>query len=35
MRDEVKKIPDGYHIITPYIVLDDAAGAFEFYKKSL
>ena len=30
----VKKIPDGYHSVTPYIVLDDAAGAVEFYKKA-
>lgn len=28
----VKPIPDGYHSVTPYLVVDDAAGAIEFYK---
>jgi PhnB protein len=31
----VKPIPDGYHSVTPYLVLDDAAAALEFYKKAL
>ena len=30
----VKPIPDGYHSATPHIVLDDCAGALEFYKKA-
>ena len=30
----VKPIPDGYHSITPYLVLDGAASAIEFYKKT-
>ena len=30
----VKPIPDGYHTITPYIILDDAAKAIEFYQKA-
>ena len=30
----VKPIPDGYHTITPYIVLDDTAKAIEFYQKA-
>ena len=34
MSKDVKKIPDGYHTVTPYIVLDDAAGAIEFYKRA-
>lgn len=34
MSNTVKKIPDGYHTVTPYIVLDDAPGAIEFYKKA-
>ncbi len=34
MGTTTKPIPDGYHTITPYIVLDDAAGAIEFYKKA-
>lgn len=27
----VKPIPDGYHTVTPYLVVDDAAKAIEFY----
>jgi PhnB protein len=30
----VKPIPDGYHTATPYLIVDDAAGAIEFYKKA-
>jgi PhnB protein len=30
----VKPIPDGYHSVTPYLIVDDAAGAIEFYKKA-
>ena len=30
----VKPIPDGYHTVTPYLIVDDAAGAIEFYKKA-
>jgi len=28
----VKPIPEGYHSITPYLVVDDAERAIEFYK---
>jgi len=31
----VKPIPAGYHSVTPYLILDDAARALEFYKKAL
>ena len=31
----VKPIPDGYHSVTPYLILDDAARALEFYKQAL
>ena len=31
----VKKIPDGYHTITPQLAIDGAAKAIEFYKKAL
>lgn len=31
----VKPIPDGYHSVTPYLILDDATRALEFYKKAL
>jgi PhnB protein len=30
----VKPIPDGYHTITPYLFVDGAAKALEFYKKA-
>jgi len=28
----VKPIPEGYHTVTPYLALDDAAAAIEYYK---
>jgi PhnB protein len=31
----VKPIPDGYHTVTPYLIVDDAAKALDFYKKAL
>jgi PhnB protein len=30
----VKPIPEGYHSVTPYLALDDASTAIEFYKKA-
>jgi PhnB protein len=30
----VKAIPDGYHSVTPYLVVDGAAKALEFYQKA-
>lgn len=30
----VKPIPDGYHTATPYLVVQGAANAIEFYKKA-
>jgi PhnB protein len=30
----VKPIPEGYHSVTPYLALDDAAAAIEYYKKA-
>jgi PhnB protein len=32
--DMVKPIPDGYHSITPYLVVDDAKAAIDFYKRA-
>ncbi len=29
----VKPIPDGYHAVTPYLVVEGAAKAIDFYKK--
>src|SRR5688572_26700584 len=31
----VKAIPDGYHAVMPYLIVDDAARAIEFYKTVL
>ena len=30
----VKPIPDGYHTITPYLIVQGAAAAIDFYKKA-
>ena len=30
----VKPIPDGYHSITPYLVVDDAKAAIDFYARA-
>jgi PhnB protein len=30
----IKAIPDGYHSITPYLMVDGAAGAIAFYKEA-
>ena len=30
----IKAIPDGYHSITPYLMMDGAAGAIAFYKEA-
>lgn len=29
-----KAIPDGYHSITPYLIVDDAGKALQFYKEA-
>jgi len=34
MTSKVSPIPAGYHTITPYLIMKDAAGALEFYKKA-
>src|SRR3954469_10647672 len=31
---DVKPIPDGYHSLTPYLVIDGAVDAMEYYKKA-
>lgn len=33
MAAQVKKIPEGYHSVTPYLVVADAARAIDFYKQ--
>jgi PhnB protein len=30
----VKPIPEGYHSVTPYVIVDDATRALEFYKSA-
>ena len=34
MSDKVKPIPDGYGTVTPYLIVDGAARAIEFYKQA-
>ncbi len=31
---KVKPIPDGYHTVTPYLIIKGAAKALDFYKKA-
>lgn len=31
MAPSIKPIPDGYHTVTPYLILKDAAKALQFY----
>jgi PhnB protein len=30
----IKPIPEGYHTVTPYLAVEDAAAAIEYYKKA-
>ena len=34
MPGQVKPIPQGYHTVTPYLSLNDAARALDFYKRA-
>ena len=34
MASAVKPVPDGYHTVTPYLIIDGASAAIEFYKKA-
>jgi PhnB protein len=34
MPSKVKPIPEGYHTITPYLAVQDAAKAIDFYKRA-
>jgi PhnB protein len=31
---DVKPIPEGYHSVTPYLIIDGAARAIDYYKKA-
>src|SRR2546423_814803 len=34
MASKVKSIPDGYHTVTPYLIVAGASRAIEFYKQA-
>jgi len=34
MKSKVKPVPEGYHAVTPYLIIQGAAAAIEFYKKA-
>lgn len=34
MASNVQPIPEGYHSVTPYLIIKDAAKALDFYKKA-
>ncbi len=34
MASKVKTIPDGWHSVTPFLCVKDAARAIEFYRKA-
>src|SRR5262245_48487563 len=34
MSKAVKPIPDGYHTVTPYLIIKGAADAIDFYKRA-
>jgi PhnB protein len=34
MTNSVRPIPEGYHSVTPYLIVSDAAGAIAFYKEA-
>src|SRR6185436_10207004 len=34
MPNKVKPIPEGYHSVTPYLIINGAAAALEFYRKA-
>ncbi|MHB8736810.1 MAG: VOC family protein [Terriglobales bacterium] len=34
MSSDVKPVPDGYHTVTPYLIVDGAANAIEFYRRA-
>jgi PhnB protein len=33
-KTKAKPIPDGYHTVTPYLIVNDAASAIDFYKEA-
>jgi PhnB protein len=35
MAGSVKTVPEGYHTLTPYFMVDDGSAAVEFYQRAL
>jgi PhnB protein len=35
MASPVKPIPEGYHTVTPYLIIHGAARALEFYTRAI
>jgi PhnB protein len=35
MASNVKAVPEGFHTVTPYLIIKGAAAAIEYYKKAL
>jgi len=34
MASKIKEVPEGFHTVTPYLIVRDAAGAIDFYKQA-
>lgn len=34
MKNKVKPVPDGYHTATPYLTINNASAAIDFYKRA-
>ena len=34
MPNKAKPIPEGYHTVTPYLIVDGGVAALDFYKKA-
>ena len=34
MAGAVKPVPEGYHTVTPYLIVEGAAKALEYYEKA-
>jgi PhnB protein len=34
VSEKVKPVPDGYHSLTPYLIVNDGARAIEFYREA-
>ena len=34
MTNKVRPIPEGYHAVTPYLIINGAARALQFYQQA-